>query len=588
MPEAPVFTTARRTFHLLGSAALVVAALYWGQKILIPFALAVLLAFVLAPLVSGLERHGLGRIPAVLLVVCVAFLLLGAAGWAVATRVSSLVDDLPRYKENVRERINQLQGAGRHGLLATVQDFLDEVEKASRPAERAEGLVVRVQPPRQSFFAQLQALVSQFLGALTAALAVLLLVLCMLIYREDLRNQLIGLAGSGRLVLTTRALDEAGQRIGHYLLGRSLVNTGFGVAVGLGLSLIGVPYAALWGLLAGALRFVPAVGVWLVAPFPAALALIRAPGLTEPLLILALFLVLELLGTNVIEPWVCGPSIGVAPVPLLLAIMFWTGLWGVVGLVLATPMTVCLAVLGKYVPQLEFLAVLLGSQPALKAEARYYQRLLARDRYEAEAVARGYLDQHPLDSLYDEVLVPALGRVRRGRQRGALRPDDEQFILRTTRELLEELDRSRPPTATAPDGPGRVLGFPACDEVDELALLMLRHLGRAAGHDVRLSEGGDLSSGMLAQVQQERPELVFVSALAPGGLAQARYLCQRLHAQFPTLRIVVGRWGYRRDPRKSRKLLCHAGADRVVTTIREARDQLTRSSRAAGQLQETT
>src|SRR5262249_22563032 len=206
-----------------------------------------------------------------------------------------------------------------------------------------------------------------------AALVVFLLVLCMLVYREDLRNQLIRLAGSGRLVLTTRALDEAGQRIGRYLLGRSLVNTGFGVAVGLGLFLIGVPYAALWGFLAGALRFVPSAGVWLGAPFPAALALISSPGLTQPLPVPALFLLFQLLSTNVIEPRVCGPSIGVAPVPLLLALMFWTGLWGVVGLVLATPMTVCLAVLGKYVPPLGFLDVLLGSRPALKAGARYYQ-----------------------------------------------------------------------------------------------------------------------------------------------------------------------------------------------------------------------
>jgi len=368
------------------------------------------------------------------------------------------------------------------------------------------------------------------------------------------------------------------------------VNTGFGVAVGLGLSLIGVPYAALWGLLAGVLRFVPSVGVWLVAPFPAALALISSPGLTEPLLVVVLFLLLELLGANLIERRVCGPSIGVAPVPLLLAIMFWTGLWGIVGLVLATPITVCLAVLGKHVPQLEFLAILLGSRPALKAEARYYQRLLARDRYEAQAIVKDYLGQHPIDRLYDEVLVPALVLVRRGRRGGELRPDDEQFILRTTRALLEELDTSVSPAATPSDGADQVLvlGLPACDEVDEVALLMLRQLGRAEGHDVRLTGSGELSSGMVALVQQERPALVFVAALAPGGLAQARYLCRRLHSQFPTLRIVVGRWGLRRDPRKSRKLLLAAGADRVVTTLREARSQLTRLTRNPVRLQETT
>src|SRR5439155_9722991 len=165
------------------------------------------------------------------------------------------------------------------------------------------------------------AMMGRFLGIFSAAVAVLLLVICMLVGRENLRNQLIHLAGSGRLVLTTRALDETGRRIGRYLLGRSLVNAGFGVAVGLGLFLIGVPYATLWGLLAGVLRFVPSVGPWLVAPFPAALALISSPGLTQPLLVLALFLLLELLNTNVIEPQVCGPSIGVAPVPLLLAVM---------------------------------------------------------------------------------------------------------------------------------------------------------------------------------------------------------------------------------------------------------------------------
>jgi predicted PurR-regulated permease PerM len=239
MAEAPLLATARRSFYLLGSAALVVVALSWGQKILIPLALAVLLTFVLAPVVSRLERRGLRRVPGVLLVVLLACLLLGAAAWLIAAQLTSLVNDLPRHKEDVREKIAELHGAGKQGLLARVQDFIEEVEKASRPAEADGGPVVRVQPEKPSLLAQLQAVVGRFLGVFSSAFMVLLLVICILIDREDLRNRLIRLAGRGRLTLTTRALDEAARRIGRYLLGHSLVNAAFGVTVGLGLFLSG-------------------------------------------------------------------------------------------------------------------------------------------------------------------------------------------------------------------------------------------------------------------------------------------------------------------------------------------------------------
>jgi predicted PurR-regulated permease PerM len=562
---------APRTFYLLGSAGLLVAALQATFYLIPhrPLALAILLAFVLAPLVSRLERHGLRRLPAVLIVVGLAFGLLGLAGWSIASGLTALINDLPQHTKEVREKIVQLQRTGKHGVLATVQDFLDEVEKTSQPRSTPAVPVVRVRPEQPSLFAQLQAVVGQFLGVLSTALVVVLLVIALLIHREDLRNRIIRLAGRGRLTLTTRALDEVGRRIGGYLLGRSLVNAGFGAAVGLGLVVLGVPYAALWGLLAGTLRFVPSVGVWLVAPFPVALAYISSPSPVQAIAVLSLFLVLELTTMNVVEWRVCDRSIGVASVPLLLAVMFWTGLWGIVGLVLATPLTICLAVLGKHVPQLELLGVLLGSRPALGPEARYYQRLLARDRYEAEALVKAYLAKHPVEKLFDDVLVPALVLLRRSRRNDGLRPEDEQFILRTTCELVEGLGSGQGPAAT-PDGSGQllVLGLPARDGVDEAALLMLRHLARSAGHDVLLVNGGGLLSGLVSLTQQ--PAGVVIASLAPGGLTQARYLCRRLRGQEPGRKIVVSRLGQRRQPERFHKSLLAAGADRVVTTLREA------------------
>ena len=473
--------TARQASYFLGSVGLVVAALYFGQRIFVPLALAILLTLILTPVVSRLERRGLGRLPAVLCVVCLAFLLMGLVGWVVASQAAGFIDDLPRHKANVREKLAQLRGSGKPGLLGTVQDFLDEFDKGGGQGTSppTAGPVVRVEPEKPSLFAQLQGVIGRVLSNVTLFVAVILLVIALLLYREDTRNRLIRLAGRGRLPVTTRALDEAGRRISGYLFGHSAVNAGFGVVIGLGLAAIGIPYSALWGLLAGTFRFIPSVGVWLVAPLPAALALISSPGFVDPVLVLVLFLSLDQLTANVIEPWVCGRSVGLAPVPLLLAVMFWTVLWGIVGLVLATPLTVCLAVLGRHVRPLRFLAVLLGREAALRPAARYYQRLLARDRSEVEAVVKEYLADHTSEDLFDRVLVPVLVLVRRGRKASELRPEDEEFILRTTREIVDGLETSAAGGAdSAPASRVVVLGVPAADGADEAALAMLRNLSR--------------------------------------------------------------------------------------------------------------
>jgi predicted PurR-regulated permease PerM len=568
--DSPGVAAARRAFFVLGSVGLVVAALYLGQRIFVPLSLAVLLTLVLGPVVLWLERRGLGRLPAVLSAAALAFLLIGLAGWAVAAQVTSLLADLPGHQAMVRDKLAAAHGGGRSGPLGTLRELAAEVEKAASPDEPAPGAgpAVRVEPARPSLLAQLNPVVGRVLGGVSLALAALLLVVTLLLYREDTRNRLIRLAGRGRLAVTTRALDEAARRIGTYLLGHSAVNAGFGVALGLGLFAAGVPYPALWGLLAAGFRFVPSVGVWLVAPLPAGLAFLT--GAAYPAAVLGLFLVLDVLTTNLVEPWVCGRSVGLAPVPLFLAVTFWFGLWGVVGLVLATPLTVCLAVLGKHVPQLRFLAVLLGREAALRPAARYYQRLLARDRVEAEAVVREYLADHPPDELFDRVLVPALVLVRRGHKAGELRPEDEEFILRTTREIMDGLP---PPAAAVADPAGRVavVGVPAADGADEAALVMLGHLGRPHGLDVAIAAGGST-----AIATDGEPSAVLIAAVGPGGLTEARYLCRRLRARYPAAKVVVGRWGRRRGFKKAQSLLLSAGADRVVATIRDAVVQLAR------------
>jgi len=572
--ESPSAVTARTTFFVLGSAGLLVAALYWGQRIFVPLALAVLLTLLLSPVVSRLERRGLKRFPAVLSVAGLAFLLIGLAGWAVAAQVADLLSDLPQHRKDIRAKLAQLRGSAKRSPLKTLQELVDEVANGAEPADPAAGAapVVRVEAVKPSLFGQFRPVAGQVLGGVSLAAVVVLLVVSLLLYREDTRNRLIRLAGRGRLTVTTRALDEAGRRIGGYLLGHAAVNAGFGTAVAVGLALLGVHYPVLWGMLAGAFRFVPSIGIWLVAPLPAALAFIGGTGYLLPALVFGLFLVLELVAANVAEPRVCGKSIGLAPVPLLLAVAFWTGLWGVIGLVLATPLTVCLAVLGRHVPQLRFLALLLGQEAALRPAARFYQRLLARDPFEAEAVVKEYRDGHPIEDLFDRVLVPALVLVRQGRKAGELRSEDEEFILRTTGEIV---DRLGPPAGSDPAERATVLGVPAADGVDEVALALLRALMRQAGTEVAVKIGLPARAGGAA-AQDAAPAAILVAAVGPGGLTEARFLCRRLRDQHPGVKIIVGRWGRGKDPRKARPLLLSAGADRVTATLRESQGHLAR------------
>src|SRR5512132_3776446 len=409
-----------------GIVALVVAALYWLQAVLIPMALAILLTFLLSPVVGIVQRR-LGRVPAVLVTVFLAFSILGGIGWTLTRQLVTFADELPRYSLNIHQRIADLRGASRGGSVEKVQkaleDVVGEIQKTGKEAVTGPKSVAVVLEPR-SIFVHLPTL----LQALASAIVVTVLMIFMLLERRELRDRVILLIGYRRMTATTKALDEAGARISRYLLMQSLINGGFGVAVGLGLFLIGVPYAVTWGCLAAALRFIPYLGAFVALLLPLALSLAVFPGWLQPALVVSLFLVLELTTGWVMEPWLYGQSAGVSPVALLIALTFWTWLWGPVGLLMATPLTVCLLVLGKHLPALGFIVVLMGDRPVIESKARYYQRLLARDQDEAADIVETYVNTDGRESVYDSVLLPALYYAKQDRDRGLLSEGDTQFV----------------------------------------------------------------------------------------------------------------------------------------------------------------
>jgi len=568
-----------------GIIALVVAALYWLQAVLIPMALAILLTFLLSPVVGTLQRRGLGRVPAVLVTVVLALSVLGGIGWTLAHQLVTLADELPRYSLNIQHRIADVRGASKGGSVEkvqkTVEDVVGEIQKTDKPGvTRQRPVAIALEPP--SILAHLPTL----LQALASAVIVTVLMIFMLLERRELRDRMILLIGYRRMTATTRALDEAGARISRYLLMQSIINGGFGVAVGLGLFLIGVPYAVIWGSLAAALRFIPYVGAFVAVLLPLALSLAVFPGWLQPALLVGLFLVLEVVTSVVMEPWLYGQSAGISQVALLIAVIFWTWLWGPVGLLLATPLTVCLIVLGKHLPALGFIVVLMGDRPVIEAKARYYQRLLARDQDEAVDIVEACVNADGRESVYDAVLLPALYYAKQDRDRGLLSEGDAQFVGQATREILDVLAHDAPGASEADtrdlsvSDPGadtrfRIVGCPARDEADSLALEMVRQLLDPARYRIEMIGASMLTAEVVAWVDLHRPAVLCIGAVAPGGLSQARHLCKRLRSQCPELKIVVGRWGLHDEKDTDRQHLLAAGADCVETTVLDTQQALT-------------
>jgi predicted PurR-regulated permease PerM len=570
----------------LAGFVLVAACLYWAQAVFIPLALGVLLTFLLSPLATALQRH-ISRVPAVVVVMVLLLALVGSVGYVLTTQVVGLGLDLPKYETNIKEKIADIRLLGQ---LTGIERVQRTVTRAAGEVEREAGRLaaeVRKRTPTPVEIVSdgadplrsLLAAAGPWAEALSRAGFVILLVPFMLLARDEMRNRLVRLMGLGRLAVTTRAMDEAGERVTRYLLMQSFFNTTFAVLATVGLYLIGVPYAMLFGFLAGALRFVPYVGIWIGAGLPVVVCMAVYPGWTRALLVIGLFAVLELFVSAVLEVLLYARSAGVSEVGLLVAIAFWTWMWGPVGLVLATPLTVCIVVLAKNVPELEFLWVLMGDEPAVSAEVAVYQRLLAEDRDEASDIVEQAVEETTREQSYDEVLLATLALAQRDYGRGRIDAGEQRAVVDGVAEILEQME----PAENMPAPRARVFGAPARHAGDAVALHMLRELLAPARVALDVASTDLLSAEVVRIVREQDAAVVVVGALAPGGLAQARFLCKRMRTSAPGVRIVVGRWGFGDDAESARRALQAAGADAVGASLRETRDLVLQFVRAQPQ-----
>lgn len=596
MLASPGSPATLRALTLLAAFALVTACLYLAQALVLPIAVSVLLAFLLTPPVAALQRRGLGRLLSVLIVVVVAFAALAGVGVALGTRLVALGHELPRYRANIREKIADVRWLGRGGALEKVQETVEEAAEEAKREEPKPPAVGPPEPPTRVIVERdtsgglwtLPGALAPWLAPLGGAALVAVLVPFMLYERQELRNRVIRALGYRSLTVTTRALDEAARRVSRYLLMQTVVNSTFGLLVAVGLWLIGVPYGLVWGAFAAVLRFIPYVGPWVAALMPIALSLAVFPGWTRPLMVIGLILVLEVFSNMVLETLLYAHSAGVSEVALLVSAAFWTWLWGPVGLLVATPMTVVAVVFARHVPDLAFIGMLAGDDAPLEPDVACYQRILAGDQDEAMDIVEEYAKTHTLADLFDAVLVPALARARADRARDALSDEEQRLVVRRTAELLEALEESVIPAAAARDRGGdtaadvvELLGCPARDEADALALRMLAHVARPLA-TVRTVAAGVLAAEALGVVAEQAPGAVIVGGLGPGGLTHARYLVKRLRQRFPDLHVVAGRWGVGADDEPARTALLASGADAVGFTLAEARDQAVELARLGG------
>ncbi len=618
--------------------ALLVAALYFGRDIFIALALAVMLSLVLVPLANFLEDYvHLPRGISIPTVVLLAFALIFSLGGIIASQVTQLAGDLPRYEQNIREKIKILrQGSVEKGTLERAADVIqglgrelegqkdgvvvtpapstpDEAQSQTQPRRDAKPVLVEVRPPATTGLDSLRSVLAPLMHPLAMTGIIVIFVIFILLQREDLRNRFIKLAGSGELSRATRALDDAGRRLSKLFLTQVMLNAGFGLVIGTGLWAIGVPSAILWGILAGVLRFVPYIGAFISAVFPLALAAAVDPGWSMLLYTALLFIVLEPLVGHAVEPVVLGHSSGLSPAAVVIAATFWTALWGPVGLILATPLTVCLVVLGRHVESVKFLVVLLGDEPALSPPEMFYQRMLANDPDEVAENAEKFLEERPLSAFYDEVALRGLRLAQNDQMRGTLSEDEMLRLARAMDTLIEDLSEEEDTLAdinkkrnkksaefvtveeqkAAEEAiriDGEIADNPILNDetrredwasdravvclaerspLDAAASAMLEQLLSKHGLNAMRDDSMGLASDSVIAADMSGVKVVVVSCFNTTSLARVRHAIRRVRRRAPNAEVILGAWDP--DADVDRKALeTAAKADHIVNTLHQA------------------
>jgi predicted PurR-regulated permease PerM len=554
------------------------AALRFAQSFFLPLVLAGLLSFLLSPLVRRLERWRIGRVGAVLVTAVLAFVLIGGLTYLVTSQFLDLARSLPKYRSNLIARVESLKTNKSNPLRLAVQTITEvtaalnkQEDKSPEPtaAEKTGPMRVEVvQTAEPGSIQMLMGVLWPVVGPLANTFVVIVIVIFMLMAGADLRDRLIHLVGRGRLRVTTQALDEVGQRISRYLRAQLMVNASFGLAIGIGLHFIGIPNAVFWGLLSMVLRFLPYIGTWIAAALPLALAIAIFESWTQPLLTVGLFVTVGLLTSNVVEPLLYGATTEISPLAVVVSALFWTWLWGGVGLVLATPLAVCLAVAGKYLPGLAFLDLLMGDKPSIAPGDRLYQRLLALNEEEASDIIERHTREQSTLSAFDDAVLPALRSIETDFRAGVLSDAARTDACQILRQIITDLAEPRAASgATA----ATILCIPASHECDEIAALMLAQVLSQSGVATTVFSSQLLAGESVEKAAALAPSIVCISSLPPVSTIAARALCKRLRTRLPSARIIIGLWqpddaefAARRDR------LGKAGADEIYPDIRRA------------------